>query len=244
MAPRRSQRGGQPGTRCPSRKPAISCAPTTTAHLVGLIHGGRTIGLQSRAAVSDYDGLRTIDGWAIVHLDPGAGHFVVLLRWTPWAVGDGSEPRPHVHAPRRLRTGVQPLRRRIPADCGTTATPLARRAGSPPPGSSSRAAAWHVLAVSCAAPGPRSSSHHRWCSGTSSIACYLEVTRRCSPSWLSAGRPRRRASDDPPRPGRRRGWRAATHLTPRRRESCCATSPRFPRVCTTRGALPDSYYAP
>jgi len=51
-------------------------------HLVGLIHGGRTIGLQSRAAVSDYDGLRTIDGWAIVHLDPGAGHFVVLLRWT------------------------------------------------------------------------------------------------------------------------------------------------------------------
>ena len=31
--------------------------------------------------------LRTIDGWAIVHLDPGAGHFVVLLRWS--AVGCG-----------------------------------------------------------------------------------------------------------------------------------------------------------
>ena len=26
-------------------------------HLVGLLHGGRTIGLESRAAVSDYDGL-------------------------------------------------------------------------------------------------------------------------------------------------------------------------------------------
>src|SRR4029078_12074822 len=51
-------------------------------HLDGLIHGGRAIGLESRAALSTYDGLRTIDGWAIVHLDPGARHFVVLLLCT------------------------------------------------------------------------------------------------------------------------------------------------------------------
>ena len=51
-------------------------------HLAGLLHGGRTIGLKARAAISDFDGLRAIKGWAIVHLDPGAGHFVALLRWT------------------------------------------------------------------------------------------------------------------------------------------------------------------
>lgn len=51
-------------------------------HLLGLVRGGRAIGLESQAALSDFDGLRHLDGWAIIHTDPGEGHFVMLLRWT------------------------------------------------------------------------------------------------------------------------------------------------------------------
>ena len=42
-------------------------------HLVGLVHGGRAIGLESRAAMSDYDGLRAIDGWAWCSGRPTSG---------------------------------------------------------------------------------------------------------------------------------------------------------------------------
>jgi ATP-binding cassette subfamily B protein len=54
----------------------------TGTHLLGLVQGGREIGLDSQAAMSDYDGLATIDGWAILHTNPSEGHFVVLLQWT------------------------------------------------------------------------------------------------------------------------------------------------------------------
>ena len=163
----------------------------------------------------------------------------------PWAVGDGSEPRPHVHAPRRLRTGVQPLRRRVPADRGTPATPLARRAGSRRP--AARRARGGVARARRQLRGGRRRAPPRITAGararlrSRAPSRGLDDARRPGPR---AGRPRRRASDDPPRPGRRRGWRAATHLTPRRRASCSATSPRFPRACTTRGARPDSCSAP
>ena len=51
-------------------------------HLLGLVHGGRTVGLESQAAMSDFCGLRGIDGWAVLHVDPNEGHYVVLVRWT------------------------------------------------------------------------------------------------------------------------------------------------------------------
>lgn len=121
-------------------------------HLVGLLHGGRTIGLESRAALSDYDGLRHIDGWAIVHLDPGAGHFVVLLRWTPrglWVM-DPNRGRTFMRRSEyeressryvvqyRPTAALRP--RRSPISPGRVARRLL-----------ARSAAWHVLAVSCAA---------------------------------------------------------------------------------------------
>ena len=123
-------------------------------HLVGLIHGGRTIGLQSTAAVSNYDGLRRIDGWAIVHLDPGAGHFVVLLRWTRrglWVM-DPNRGRTFMRRAEferessryvvvyRPTAALRPRRSRV--EPGRAARELV-----------ARAVAWHVLAVSCAAAG-------------------------------------------------------------------------------------------
>ena len=102
----------------------------------------------------------------------------------PWAVGDGSEPRPHLHAPRRLRSGSPATTSSStgrPRHFGDAARASSRVA---PPGSSSRARRRGTCSPSAARrPAPRSSSHHHWCSGTSSIACSLEETRRCSPSW-------------------------------------------------------------
>ena len=100
-------------------------------HLVGLIHGGRTIGLESRAA-REHLRRPSHDRWLGDRAPrPRSGPLRRAPAMdAPWAVGDGPEPRPHVHAPRRLRAGVQPLRRRIPADRRTAATPLACRAGS------------------------------------------------------------------------------------------------------------------
>ncbi len=123
-------------------------------HLVGLIHGGRTIGLQSRAAVSDYDGLRTIDGWAIVHLDPGAGHFVVLLRWTRrglWVM-DPNRGRTFMR-----RADYERESSRYVVEYRPTAALRPRRSLVEPGRAArqlvARAVAWHVLAVSCAAAG-------------------------------------------------------------------------------------------
>ena len=144
-------------------------------HLVGLIHGGRTIGLQSRAAVSTYDGLRTIDGWAIVHLDPGAGHFVVLLRWTRrglWVM-DPNRGRTFMR-----RADYERESSRYVVEFLPTAA-LRPRRSRVEPGRTARQLAGRVLRrgtyspSAARQPGPRSSSHHRWCSGTSSIGCFL-----------------------------------------------------------------------
>ena len=123
-------------------------------HLVGLLHGGRTIGLESRAAVSDYDGLRAIDGWAIVHLDPGAGHFVVLLRWTRrglWVM-DPNRGRTFMH-----RADYERESSHYVVEYRPTAALRPRRSRVEPHRAArqlvARAAAWHVLAVSCAAAG-------------------------------------------------------------------------------------------
>src|SRR5262245_46655462 len=123
-------------------------------HLVGLLHGGRTIGLEATAAVSDYDGLRAITGWAIVHLDPGAGHFVVLLRWTRrglWVMDPNrgrtfmrraDYERESSHYVVEYRPTAALRLRRSHVEPGRVARQLV-----------ARSAAWHVVAVTCAAAG-------------------------------------------------------------------------------------------
>ncbi len=123
-------------------------------HLAGLLHGGRTIGLKARAALSDYDGLRAIKGWAIVHLDPGAGHFVALLRWTRrglWVM-DPNRGRTFMR-----RADYERESSRYVVEYRRSAA-LRRRRSRVRPGRTARqlvarTAAWHILAVSCAAAG-------------------------------------------------------------------------------------------